>query len=177
MQINEILQKQFLTFSLGNDEYAVQVLRIKEILEYENVTRVPNTPRWVRGVFNLRGNVIPVIDLAVKFGFGHAEITKTTCIVVVELTLEDEPVVMGMLVDSVSEVIDLSTSDIKPAPAFGAKVDLQYLLGVVKIGKRLALLLDTDKILSAEELPQVESAALSATQESAAEIPQLNIGE
>lgn len=165
MKTNEIIQKQFLTFFLAAQEYAVQVLHVKEILEYQAVTRMPNTPNWVRGVFNLRGSVIPVLDLAVKLGLGEAPVTKTTCIVILEVSLQGEAMVIGVIVNAVSQVIDLGEEDIKPTPPFGVGIDTHYFMGVANIGKQLALLIDIDKILSTEELPQIEAMTASAVAE------------
>lgn len=156
MEANEVLQEQFLTFLLAEEEYAVKVLRVKEILAYQTVTRVPKTAEWIKGVFNLRGSVVPVIDLAAKFGQGATSVSKTTCIVIFEVELPDGPMVMGMIVDAVSQVVDLAPQDIKPAPAFGAGLNTQFLLGVAQIGTRLSLLLDLDKVFSTDELLHVE---------------------
>jgi purine-binding chemotaxis protein CheW len=156
MTENAIVQQQYLTFFLAGEEYAVPVLRVKEILEYEVVTRVPKTPSWVRGVFNLRGSVVPVVDLATKFGMGETKISKTTCVVIVEIGLAAETVVMGVIVDSVSQVIDISDKDIEPAPSFGTLVHLSYLAGMVTMGKKFALLLNIDEVLSTDEIVQVQ---------------------
>ncbi len=156
MEANEILQEQFLTFLLAEEEYAVKVLRVKEILAYQAVTRVPKTAEWIKGVFNLRGSVVPVIDLAAKFGQAATSVSKTTCIVIFEVELLDGPMVMGMIVDAVNQVVDLAPENIKPAPAFGAGLNTQFLLGVAQIGTRLSLLLDLDKVFSMDELLHVE---------------------
>lgn len=158
METNEELQEQFLTFLLAEEEYAVKVLRVKEILAYQTVTRVPKTAEWIKGVFNLRGSVVPVIDLAAKFGQRATSVSKTTCIVIFEVELQDGPMVMGMIVDAVSQVVDLAPEEIKPAPAFGAGLNTQFLLGVAQIGARLSLLLDLDKVFSMDELLHVEQA-------------------
>ncbi|HEY6250356.1 MAG TPA: chemotaxis protein CheW [Candidatus Angelobacter sp.] len=155
MDANEILQEQFLTFYLAADEYAVPVLRVKEILEYQAVTRVPHTPFWVRGVFNLRGSVIPVIDLAVKLGMNEAPITKTSCIIILEVDLKGEPLVIGVVVNSVSQVVDLTAADVQPVPDFGVKVNIDYLRGIVNAGSRLTLLIDIDRIFSVDELSHI----------------------
>src|SRR5215813_8542138 len=165
MDANEILQEQFLTFYLAAEEYAVPVLRVKEILEYQVVTRVPNTPPWVRGVFNLRGSVVPVIDLAVKLGLGEAPVTKTSCIVILEVDLKGEPLVIGVVVSSVSQVVDLTTGDVQPVPSFGVKVNTNYLLGIANTGQKLTLLIDIDKILSVEELPYIGHAQTAPSPE------------
>ena len=155
MESHEIVQEQFLTFLLADAEYAVKVLQVKEILAYQAVTRVPRAAEWIKGVLNLRGSVIPVVDLAAKFGQGATSVGKTTCIVIFEIELQDGPMVMGMIVDAVSQVVDLMPEDIKPAPAFGSGLNTQFLLGVAKIGVRLSLLLDLDKVFSSDELLHV----------------------
>src|SRR5215472_19134230 len=167
MDANEILQEQFLTFYLAAEEYAVPVLRVKEILEYQVVTRVPNTPPWVRGVFNLRGSVVPVVDLAVKLGLGVAPITKTSCIVILEVDLKGEPLVIGVVVSSVSQVVDLTAADVQPVPAFGVKVNTDYLLGIANAGSTLTLLIDIDKIFSVDELSNIGEAQPPASPEAA----------
>jgi purine-binding chemotaxis protein CheW len=157
---------QYLAFFLAGDECAIGILRVKEIIEFESVTRVPATPPWVRGVMNLRGSVVPVIDLAVKFGLPPSTVTRRTCIVVVETDLEGERVVMGVMADSVSQVLDVAPEDIEPPPAFGTSVRVDYLLGLGRLQDRFVLLLDIDRVLSAAELlkvASVESAAADAT--------------
>jgi len=159
---DETASTQYLGFFLAGDEYAIGILRVREIIEYETVTRVPATPPWVRGVMNLRGSVVPVIDLAVKFGFPPAPVTRRTCIVVVETDLEGERAVMGVVADSVSQVLDLAPGDVEPPPAFGTAVRVDYLLGLGRLQDRFVLLLDIDRILSAAELlgvPHLEPAA------------------
>jgi purine-binding chemotaxis protein CheW len=153
----ETISTQYLGFCLAGEECGIGILRVLEIVEYPVVTRVPTTPPWVRGVINLRGGVVPVIDLAVKFGLPDSPVTKQTCIIIVEASLEGERTVMGMVVDSVSQVIELGPSDIVASPAFGTAVKVDYLLGLGKQGDRFVLLLDTDKVLSASELMKVTS--------------------
>jgi purine-binding chemotaxis protein CheW len=144
--------RQFLTFMIGGEEYAVGLLTVKEIIEYDTVTRIPKMPEWVRGVINLRGSVVPVIDLAIKFGQGSKPAGKLTCIVIMEAECEGEATVMGIITDEVSQVIELTHEDIEPPPAFGTKVRVDYLLGMARSGKKFSLILDTDKVLSADEL-------------------------
>jgi len=150
---------QYLGFFIAGNECAIGILRVKEIIEYDAVTRVPATPPWVRGVMNLRGSVVPVIDLAVKFGLPPSAVTRRTCIVVVETDLEGERVVMGVMADSVSQVLDVLPGDIEPAPAFGTAVRVDYLLGIGRLTDRFVLLLDIDRVLSAAELLRVASVA------------------
>ena len=145
-------QQQYLTFHLAGTEYAIGILKVKEIIEYDAVTPVPKTPPWIRGVINLRGAVVPVVDLAVKFGVANSQVTKTTCIIILETILSGHPTIMGVIADAVSQVMDVSSEDIRPVPEFGTGIKIDYLLGVTRIGKKFALLLDTDKVLSADEL-------------------------
>ena len=145
-------QGQYLGFSLAGEEYGVAILRVKEILEYDTVTKVPTTPASIRGVINLRGSVVPVVDLAVRFGLPESVVTKRSCIVVVEVELGGEPTVMGLLAESVSQVIDLEAGEIEPPPPFGTHVRVDCLLGMGKAGKKFVLLLDVDKVLSTDDL-------------------------
>lgn len=143
---------QFLTFYTAGEEYAIGLLQVKEIVEYSTVTCVPYTPAWVRGVINMRGNVVPVIDLAVKFGLQASTISKFSCIVVTEVVSDGEKLTLGVLADSVSQVIDLGTEEIEVPPPFGTRVRTEYLLGLGRIGKKFCLILNIDKVLSADEL-------------------------
>lgn len=158
-------QEQYLTFFIRGEEYAVSILRVKEIIEYESVTRVPATPVHLRGVINLRGAVLPVIDLAAKFGHEESEPKRTTCIVVVETRLRGEIVIVGLLADSVSEVIEIAADAIEPPPPFGTNVRIDFLTGMGKLEGRLVLVLDIDRVLSPVELQQT----LEQTIEAAAE--------
>jgi len=145
-------QKQYLTFLLADEECAVNILKVKEIIEYDAVTALPKAPRWARGVINLRGAVVPVVDLAAKFGLEQKPVSKTTCIVIVETRVEDQDVMMGVIADAVSQVLELSQEDIRPVPDFGTRVRMDYLLGMAQSGRKFALLLDVDKVLTTEEL-------------------------
>lgn len=144
--------QQYLTFMIGGEEYAVTLLKVKEIIEYDIVTEIPKTPDWVRGVINLRGNVVPVIDLAVKFRLPASVAGKLTCIVITEVECEGQATVMGIMADAVRQVIDLRPQDIEVPPTFGTRVKVDYLLGMARSGKKFCLLLDTEKVLSTEEL-------------------------
>ena len=161
----EAVQQQFLTFFLAEEEYAVNIQRVKEIIEYTTVTKVPKVPQWIRGVINLRGNVVPVVDLAVRFGLEERPVTKTTCIVIVEVEQDSERAVMGVIADAVNQVIDLAPKDIEEPPAFGTRVRLEYLLGMGKLGKKFALILNIDSVLSNADLLAV-SALQTATADS-----------
>jgi purine-binding chemotaxis protein CheW len=144
--------QQYLTFMIGGEEYAVTLLKVKEIIEYDIVTEIPKTPDWVRGVINLRGNVVPVIDLAVKFRLPASVAGKMTCIVITEVECEGQATVMGIMADAVRQVIDLRPQDIEVPPTFGTRVKVDYLLGMARSGKKFCLLLDTEKVLSMDEL-------------------------
>lgn len=158
--------QQYLTFLIAGEEYAVNLLKVKEIIEYDTVTKVPKTPEWVRGVINLRGNVVPVVDLAVKFSQPASVIGKLSCIVIAEVECESESTTMGIMADAVQQVVDLKREDIEPPPTFGTRVKVDYLLGMARSGKKFCLLLDTEKVLSTEELLDVASAGELTAEES-----------
>src|ERR1700688_2099647 len=131
----EQIVQQYLTFMIGGEEYAVSLLKVKEIIEFDTVTEVPKTPEWIRGVINLRGSVVPVVDLAVKFRQAPSIAGKLTCIVITEVECEGAATVMGIMADSVRQVIDLKPQDIEPPPTFGTRVKIDYLLGMARSGK------------------------------------------
>jgi purine-binding chemotaxis protein CheW len=161
---------QFLSFFLGGEAYAIGILHVREILEYQSPTRVPQTPASIRGVINLRGKVIPIVDLAAKFGLPPTQATKWTCIIVVETNIAEETTIMGVLADSVNEVIDLPATDIEAPPTFGTRVKVDYLRGMGRAGQKFLLLLDIDRVLSADE------AAVGGAV-SAADVPPANAPE
>jgi purine-binding chemotaxis protein CheW len=157
--------EQYLTFFMSSEEYAVGILRVREIIEYKELTRIPGVPAHVRGVINLRGAVLPVVDLAAKFGADPSVPARTTCIVVVETRLGDDLVVAGVMADAVSGVIDLAADQIEPPPSFGTGVRADFLKGVGKLEGRLVLILDIDRVLSPVELQEtVEAADLVAAE-------------
>ncbi|HEX7688126.1 MAG TPA: chemotaxis protein CheW [Burkholderiaceae bacterium] len=144
---------QYLTFMLAQEQFAIGILGIKEIIEYHGVTEVPMMPPCVRGVINLRGAVVPVIDLNARFGRKSSEVTKRTCVVIVESGLGTaDRQVMGLVVDAVNEVLDIAAADIEPPPAFGARVRSDFIQGVGKVKGRFVLLLDVDRALSIDEI-------------------------
>lgn len=145
-------QTQYLTFHLAGEEYAVGILQVKEIITYGTLTKVPHTPPSIRGVINLRGNVVPVVDLGLKFGMSVSPVTDRTCIVIVEVNINDNRTVMGVVADSVSQVISMVDDNILPPPAFGTRVRIDFLRGMGKAGDKFVLVLDIDKVLSAEDL-------------------------
>jgi purine-binding chemotaxis protein CheW len=157
---------QYLTFLTAGEEYAVSIVKVREIIEYEAVTTVPNTPMWIRGVTNLRGRVIPVVDLAVKFGLPASRISKFSCVIITDVVFQGENLTMGVLADSVSQVMELSADEIEATPPFGTRVKTEYLLGMGALGKKFCLILDIDKVLSTDELLAVTE---SVAEESAAD--------
>jgi purine-binding chemotaxis protein CheW len=147
---------KYLSFHLGSEQYAIQVLRVREIVKIQHITAVPDTPREVRGVINLRGKVIPVVDLRIKFGMPELEYGQRTCIIVVELAVATQGL-MGIIVDEVSEVLNLGDSDIQDTPDFGSGVDTPYLLGMAKVHDSVRILLDIDQVLATADLNALTS--------------------
>jgi len=153
---------QYLTFSLMGEEYAVGLLQVREILEYDTVTRIPKAPGWVRGAINLRGRVVPVVDLAVRFGLPPLELSRRSCIVIVDVAGAAGSSVVGILVDSVSQVLAIAPGEIAPPPAFGTRVGTDDLIGVAPLGKKFALILDVERVLSwSESTPEPVSVPAS----------------
>jgi purine-binding chemotaxis protein CheW len=142
---------QYLSFSMGGADFAVGILQVKEILQFESITPIPSLPASIRGVINLRGSVVPVVDLSVKCGRGETIVSSRTCVLVVEVALDGRPAVMGVLADGVTEVLELGHDDIEPPPDFGARVQIPYLVGVGRVGQGFVLLIDLDRILAADE--------------------------
>jgi purine-binding chemotaxis protein CheW len=149
-------QQQYLTFSLGEEMFALGILAIREIIEYGNLTEVPMTPPFIRGVINLRGAVVPVIDLAVRFGRTAKATTRRTCIVIIETGLNEDDVrrhhQMGIVVDAVSEVLEIPASDIEPPPEFGARIRTDFISGMGKVNGHFVVMLDVERILSLDEI-------------------------
>ena len=146
---------QYLTFALGGEMFAVGILNVKEIIEYGNLTEIPMMPTFIRGVINLRGSVVPVIDLAARFGGSPAELGKRTCIVIVEVTDADTQHDIGIMVDAVSEVLDIPASEIEPPPSFGAKIRADFIFGMGKVAGKFVIILNINKVLSIEEIAQL----------------------
>ncbi|NIA14837.1 MAG: chemotaxis protein CheW [Nitrospiraceae bacterium] len=153
------LAGKYLTFKLGDEVYGLEILKVQEIIGMMNVTAVPKTPEFVRGVINLRGKVIPVIDLRLKFQMETKEDTERTCIIVVQVACEEQTVTMGIIVDEVSEVLDVDASQIEPPPAMGAGTDSDFILGMGKVANKVVMLLDADRVLSTGEVAEVSGAS------------------
>lgn len=154
----EGLSGKYLTFTLAGEEYGIAILKVKEIIGLMPITPVPKAPSFVKGVINLRGKVIPIMDLRLKFGMEPLEYTNRTCIIVVEVSSSESQVTMGLIVDSVSEVLNIKGDDIQQTPCFGTDINTDYILGMAKMDGKVKILLDIDKVLSMEELQKMESA-------------------
>lgn len=144
--------QQYLTFTLGGEMFAVAILNVKEIIEYGTITEIPMMPPFIRGVINLRGSVVPVIDLSCRFGGKTTEVARRTCIVIIELNDGDSKHDIGIMVDAVSEVLEISAAEIEPAPAFGAKIRTDFISGMGKVNGKFVIILSIDKVLSVEEI-------------------------
>ena len=153
---------KYLTFGLASEEYGLEILKVQEIIGMINVTRVPGTPDFVRGVINLRGKVIPVVELRLKFGMEAKEDTERTCIIVLEINRNGSHVTTGVIVDEVSEVINISADQIEPPPDFGTSVDTDFILGMGKTGQKMVIMIDADKVLSGGEIILVDEVVKQA---------------
>ena len=150
---------KYLTFSLAGEEYGIGILKIKEIIGMMPITTVPRTPEFVKGVINLRGKVIPVMDLRLRFGMEEMDYTERTCIVVVEIEGNSDTVMIGVVVDSVSEVLNIKGEDVEETPTFGAKLNTDYIFGIAKMEGGVKILLDIDQVLSEDEISSLDEAA------------------
>lgn len=160
-EVRDITNREgkYLTFSLGREEYGLGILKVKEIIGMMPVTTVPRTPSYVKGVINLRGKVIPVVDLRSKFDMEEIPYTERTCIIVVEIPGPGGAIPMGIVVDAVSEVLNIKGGEIEPTPTFGSRLDTEYILGMAKMNGGVKILLDIDKVLSSEEVALISEAA------------------
>jgi purine-binding chemotaxis protein CheW len=160
----EANQTEYLTFFVAGEEYGASILSVREVSEHRQITRVPGMPPWIRGVITLRGEAVPVVDLAARFGLNETEITKWVCFVIFELEQEGEPTAIGLIADSVSRVIALPETDVLAPPAFGTKIRADYLAGMGKIDDGVLMILNLDRALSIDELldaSQTEAMALA----------------
>jgi len=148
---------KYLTFSLAGEEYGIGILKVKEIIGMMPITTVPRTPDFVKGVINLRGKVIPVVDLRRKFGMEEIGYTERTCIIVMEIAGQGGSLLMGMVVDAVSEVLNIKAAELEETPGFGTKLDTDYILGMAKMNGGVKILLDINKVLGAEALANLEN--------------------
>ncbi len=159
MSIAEITEAtQHLTFNLDDEVFAIDISTVREVLEYTTVTKVPQTPEFMKGVINLRGHVVPVVDLRLKFGMTEAEKTVNTCVIIVEVSVDGESAVLGALADSVQEVLDLEADQIEPAPKIGTRLKTEFIKGMGKRDDQFIMILDINKVFSSDELATVQDA-------------------
>jgi len=151
-KVSSGLGGQYLSFTLGNEEYGIDILKVKEIRGWEEPRPLPETPDYVRGVLDLRGSIVPVIDMRLCFNLEYAECTSTTVTIILSIQLRGRPYTIGIVVDSVSDVLDMQARDIKDAPSLGKKIDTRYILGMVSMDEHVVLLLDVDSLLDPDEL-------------------------
>jgi len=151
--INETMQ--YLTFKLGDEVFALDITKVREVLDFTNITKVPRTPEFMRGVINLRGSVVPVADLRLKFGMSRTEQTLNTCIIITEVKVDGETTVLGALADSVQEVLDLGPEHIEPAPKIGTKLKTEFITGMGKQNDKFIIILDIDRVFSSDDLAVV----------------------
>ena len=149
--------RQFLSFSLAQEDYGIDILRVQEIRGWEEVREIPNTPEYIKGVLNLRNIVVPIIDLRIRFSKQDVEYKTTTVIVILSVESGDQPRTVGVVVDAVSDVLDVYENDLQSAPDFGTQVNTKYISGMVMLDKRMVILLDTDKLLDPDELTALET--------------------
>ena len=160
MSVHAITEtRQYLTFKLDNEVFALDVATVREVLDFTTVTRIPRTPEFMRGVINLRGGVVPVVDLRLAFGMSVTEKTVNTCIIVMEVRLEGETSIIGALADSVEEVIDLEPEQIEPAPTIGTAIKTDFIRGMGKRESDFLMILDIDRVFSPDQLQQLRSSA------------------
>ncbi|OQW94633.1 MAG: chemotaxis protein CheW [Beggiatoa sp. IS2] len=151
-QDNTIETNKYLTFVLATEEYAIDILRVQEIKGWSKTTAIPNTPAYICGVINLRGTIVPIIDLRLRFGLAHLEYGQMTVVVVVKVVSGPRERIMGIVVDAVSDVYDVSEQDIKPPPEFGTIINIEFVKGLVGVGDKMVIVLDIDRLLNSAEL-------------------------
>ena len=156
---------QYLTFKLGDEVFALDISKVREVLDFTAITKVPRTPEFMRGVINLRGNVVPVVDMRLKFGMTKTEKTVNTCIIIVEISLDGDTTMLGALADSVQEVIDLEPDMIEPAPKIGTRLKTDFIKGMGKRDDQFIIILDIDNVFSVDELSLVQDAGQTETPE------------
>ncbi len=153
---------QYLTFKLEDEVFALDISKVREVLDFTTITKVPRTPEFMRGVINLRGSVVPVVDMRLKFRMTRTEKTVNTCIIIVEVMVDGESIILGTLADSVQEVLDLDADHIEPAPRIGTKLNTEFIKGMGKRDAHFIIILDIDKVFSTEELALVQAEQATA---------------
>lgn len=168
MEAKELVEAdQFLAFMLEDEVFAFDISKVREVLEFDTVTKVPQTPEMMRGVINLRGSVVPVIDMRIKFGMRMTEKTVNTVIIIIEIDLDGESTMIGALVDSVKEVMDLDTEHIEPPPSIGTQLNTEFIRGMGKQNDQFIIILDIEKIFSSEDLELVQQVSEQTSSEAA----------
>ena len=167
-QVGDIVQTdQYLTFTLAEETFAIEIVKVREVIDYVHVTRVPRMPAFLRGVINLRGSVVPVIDLRLILGMDCIEKTRDTCVIIAEVRMDGEPLHLGMLADSVQEVIDIDPSQIDPPPKLGSMLNTDFIRGMGKREEGFFIILNIDRVLSSDEMASIESAKNTAVRATA----------
>jgi purine-binding chemotaxis protein CheW len=161
-------EAQYLTFLLGSEMFAIDILGIKEIIEYGSLTSVPMMPEFIRGVINLRGAVVPVVDLSARFGRAASAVTRRSCIVIIEAVNQGEAQDIGVLVDAVSEVLEIPAAEIEPAPSFGANIRADFISGMGKVKDKFVIILDADRVLSVSEMAMLSGVDTGGTEDTPA---------
>jgi len=160
---------QYLTFKLDGESFATEISKVREVLEYTQVTPVPRSPEFMQGVINLRGSVVPVVDLRLQFGMSAAEQTVDTCIIIIEVNIEGTSTVLGALADSVQEVIDLKPEQLEPSPSFGTRIDNDFVQHMGKLEDRFVIVLDMNKVFSLEQINKVEKTSAESSDSASTE--------
>ena len=167
-QVGDIIQTdQYLTFTLAEETFAIEIVKVREVIDYVHVTRVPRMPAFLRGVINLRGSVVPVIDLRLILGMDCIDKTRDTCVIIAEVRMDDESLHLGMLADSVQEVIDIDPSQIDPPPKLGSMLNTEFIRGMGKRAEGFFIILNIDRVLSSDEMASIESAKNTAARATA----------
>lgn len=162
---SDVVTQQYLTFLLGGEMFALAILNVKEIIEFGSLTEIPMMPSFIRGVINLRGAVVPVVDLSCRFGNQSTKVARRTCIVIIELQEGDQKHDIGVMVDAVSEVLEIASTDIEPPPSFGARIRADFISGMGKINGKFVIILNVAKVLSTEEMSMLTQMTDAASTE------------
>lgn len=170
METENSQQNQYLSFFVAGEEYALGILEVKEIVEFTTLTKIPSTPHAIRGVVNLRGRVVPVVDMAVRFGLPETQITKRACVVMVEARWDGDLAIVGILADSVSQVMELPVASVQPPPSFGTKARAEFLKGMANAGEKFVLILDLERVLQTLTLDAAAVGAAAAGDELPTEV-------
>jgi len=158
MTAGDVSQQQYLTFMLAGEEYGVDILRVQEIKGWDTVTQIPNTPKYIRGVINLRGTIVPIIDMRCRFNLEELTYGPTTVVIVLKVNSKDKSRIMGIVVDGVSDVYNMPDEEIKPSPDFGSAVDTNFVKGLATVHEKMVIVLDIDHMCNSDELSDIEAA-------------------